>query len=145
MNDLPAIENDPSWLPHEIDGNGRRVRFIKLAPAQLSGRSFLAEVSSVRAEAWVGFDRIVAMRPVTAPLHFIFHSGFCRSTLLLQALSVPGRTAFLNEPGILNSLARMETIEPLVFERLTELLARPHIARGGERPFWSNRAITRTD
>ena len=39
------------------------------------------------------------------PLHFIFHTGFCCSTLLARALDVPGVSMGLKEPAVLASFA----------------------------------------
>lgn len=40
----------------------------------------------------------------TAPLHFIFHSAYCCSTLLARALDVEGTSMGLKEPVILNDI-----------------------------------------
>jgi hypothetical protein len=40
-----------------------------------------------------------------APIHFIFHTSFCCSTLMLNALDVPGRAFGLREPDVLINLA----------------------------------------
>lgn len=131
MSDLAEIEADPAWLPHEVDEAGQRVRFLKLAPSEFGGRGFLAEVTQVQSEAWIMIEKVLIMRPVTAPLHYIFHSGFCRSTLLLQSLLVPGRTRILNEPGILNSLARTNRPNTPLIDKVVALLARPDPVGGG--------------
>lgn len=39
------------------------------------------------------------------PMHFIFHTSFCCSTLMLKALDLPGRAFGLKEPDILINLA----------------------------------------
>lgn len=126
MRDLTQIAGDYTWLPHEIDWKRKRIRFLKLEPSQFTSRDFLVNLEKAKAEAWIGFDHVLRMPLVDGPVRFIFHSGFCRSTLLLQSLSVPGKTASLNEPGILNSLARIGQVDQQLVDRLVRLLARPH-------------------
>ena len=65
-----------------------------------------------------------------APLHFIFHTAFCASTLLVKALDLPGRTTGLKEPDVLINLANrlVRSDDPGNRERLRlvlRLLARP--------------------
>lgn len=40
-----------------------------------------------------------------SPIHFIFHTAFCCSTLMLKALDIPGRSFGLKEPDVLINLA----------------------------------------
>src|SRR5690348_13589887 len=65
-----------------------------------------------------------------APMHFIFHTAFCCSTLMLKALDVPGRTFGLKEPDVLINLANrfIRSDDPENRERLRlvlRLLSRP--------------------
>jgi hypothetical protein len=119
------IAANPEWLPHRIDARRRQVQFMRFTRAQLEGRAFLADQRGV-AEAWLSYDAVLAMRPQALPARFIFHSGFCRSTLLLQALCGSGRALGLNEPEILNSLAREGDPDPQLFAAIIGLLFRPH-------------------
>lgn len=45
------------------------------------------------------------IRQKAGPLHFIFHTGFCCSTLLARALDIPGVSMGLKEPAVLASFA----------------------------------------
>ena len=45
-------------------------------------------------------ERIAASTPA-APIHFLFHTAFCGSTLLVRALEAAGAVAGLKEPAIL--------------------------------------------
>lgn len=108
----PALEaaeiaRDPSWIPHRIDWTQNRMQFLKLERSSLGDAGFLAdrEPSGPQGEAWLALDRVAAMQPETGPIHFIFHTAFCRSTLLARALDRPGAMASLNEPHILAALA----------------------------------------
>jgi hypothetical protein len=65
-----------------------------------------------------------------APLHFIFHTSFCCSTLMLKALDIPGHTFGLKEPDVLINLANrfIRSDDAANRERLRlvlRLLARP--------------------
>ena len=123
------IAADPHWLPHRIDPARREVGFVRFSRAELEDRAFLANQRG-QEEAWLSFDSVTAMRPA-APLpgRFIFHSGFCRSTLLLQALCGSGRALGLNEPEILNGLARLPDQDPPLLGAILALLLRPHPER----------------
>jgi hypothetical protein len=46
------------------------------------------------------------IRDGAGPIHFIFHTGFCCSTLLARALDVPGVSMGLKEPAVLVSFAQ---------------------------------------
>jgi hypothetical protein len=41
----------------------------------------------------------------SGPLQFIFHTAFCRSTLMARALEIPGEVVSLKEPDVLINLA----------------------------------------
>jgi hypothetical protein len=67
----------------------------------------------------------------TAPLHWIFHSAFCCSTLLARAFDLPGVAMGLKEPVVLNDLIgwrRRQEPGPdiaTVLDDTLALLARP--------------------
>ena len=46
----------------------------------------------------------ISAQPPGAPIHFLFHSGYCCSTLLARAVDLPGWAMGLKEPTILNDL-----------------------------------------
>jgi hypothetical protein len=65
-----------------------------------------------------------------APIHFIFHTAFCCSTLLIKALDLPGRTLGLKEPDVLINVAnRLVRSDDLLnrnrLQLVLRLLARP--------------------
>lgn len=66
-----------------------------------------------------------------APLHWIFHSAFCCSTLLARAFDLPGHAMGLKEPLVLNDLTgwrRRKDAGPDLAEVMNDtltLLARP--------------------
>ena len=76
----------------------------------------------------------MAAGAVQVPLHFIFHSAFCCSTVLARAFDVPGLAMGLKEPVLLNDLVGWQhrggtarQIAPVLDDALA-LLARPFSA-----------------
>lgn len=132
MANAEQIAANPEWLPHRIDTRRREVQFVRFARAELEDRAFLANLKG-QAELWLPFAEVRAMRPAAGRGRFIFHSGFCRSTLLLQALCGSRRALGLNEPEILNSLARKPEPGPdtELVAAVLALLLRPHHGRDG--------------
>ncbi|UIP08114.1 hypothetical protein LY632_06890 [Erythrobacter sp. SDW2] len=127
MTRAAEIAADPAWLPHRIDVPAQQVEFI-LAPRETLGqRGFLADRDPSAGErALVGWDDLRAMQAPGGRLHFIFHTAFCRSTLLVRALDAPGVAAGLNEPGIIASLVNAGDAAAPLIAPLLALLARPH-------------------
>ncbi|MFN6934439.1 MAG: hypothetical protein ACK4NZ_04730 [Tsuneonella sp.] len=54
---------------------------------------------------WIQRQQVVAIEQ--APVHFVLHSAFCNSTLLVRALDRPGSAMGLSEPVVLNDLVGM--------------------------------------
>ena len=52
----------------------------------------------------IGREEAAALLGAQAPIHFIFHSAFCASTMLVRALDVPGSAMGISEPVILNDM-----------------------------------------
>ncbi|MEO1731446.1 MAG: hypothetical protein AAFR64_11980 [Pseudomonadota bacterium] len=123
MTSLAELETNPCWMPNQIDPQNDRVQFVRFGREELEGRVFLALQKGLE-EQWVPIDSVKAMNPTAGPVQFIFHSGFCRSTLLLKALTVPGKTYALNEPEILNSLARLSRPDEALIGVIVDLLSR---------------------
>ncbi len=137
--DLAAIAADARWLAHRYDP-GHDAFHMRLVPrAAHRAATFLtdeylgAEPNPVvlrRAE-------IMAAAPAPAPVHFVFHSAFCLSTLIARAFDIEGKAMGLKEPLILNDLAgwRQRGAEPRALSAVLDdsltLLARPMAA--GER------------
>lgn len=132
---LDDYVSDAAWIPHAYDPDRdafvfarlprdvqRRVAFIdrRFVPKQL--------LSPPVPIADLPLD-VIDER--SGPLHFIFHTGFCGSTLLSRALDIPGVSMGLKEPAVLTSMARAlhgghEIAEPL--DLSLRLLSRPLVA-----------------
>lgn len=129
MSHARTIESDPSWLPHRIDVPQRQIEFIRVPRGELSGQGFLADRDPPAVDrAMIGWDDVAAMKPPAGQLHFIFHTAFCRSTLLARALDAPGFAVGLNEPGIIASMVNAGEAAAPLMPALLALLARPHAA-----------------
>ncbi|WP_129794063.1 hypothetical protein [Sphingosinicella sp. CPCC 101087] len=136
---VPAILADPDWLPHTFDRSGALLDFVRLSAADRDSLAFLAEeyVGKDFAHQVLGYDKVRAATPAAdaAPVHFIFHTSFCCSTLLARALAAGGGARVLREPDILMNLAQrlLRQPGPANIERLEvvlRLLSRPVPAGG---------------
>lgn len=124
MVDSRQILSDPHWLPASYDPQAGRVGFVRLTRERLAEPAFLADAvtSSGEGEASLPLAEVSAAQVPGGPVHFIFHTAFCRSTLLARALEQPGLCAGLSEPGI---IARIGGAQPAVIDAAVKLLARP--------------------
>ncbi|WP_338241592.1 hypothetical protein [Aurantiacibacter hainanensis] len=127
MTNLTEIGRDPRWLPHALDLAGRRMQFVRVEREVLAAPTFLADCKPAgpQDEAWLTFDEVQGLKPETGPLHFIFHTAFCRSTLLVRALEIEGVSAGLAEPGIIARLAEAGDAAQSLVKPVCDLLSRP--------------------
>jgi hypothetical protein len=96
----------PEWLAHRYDERADAVHFVR-APRELRRRvPFLIDEHLPGAAEPVPVARADAIQaaPPAAPIHFIFHSAYCCSTLLAAVLDVPGVATSFKEPQILNDM-----------------------------------------
>ncbi len=127
-----ALLTDPEWLAHRFVESDDAFRFIRLARADHAGMPFLTDDYIGQRE--VGGD-VPAEQCLSllgdVPLHFLFHSAFCGSTMLVRALDLPGLAMGLSEPRALNDLVgfRRRGADPRAVARAadaaTRLLGRP--------------------
>ncbi len=100
---------DPEWLPHTFGADGSELTFVRVPRAEHDRLMFLADEHyagkfAKRTEPAAAIAAVAKAAP-EAPLHLIFHTAFCASTLLVRALDLPGRSIGLKEPDILINLA----------------------------------------
>ncbi|MEY3702845.1 MAG: hypothetical protein RLZZ561_465 [Pseudomonadota bacterium] len=129
---LNLLLTDTDWLVHRYDDRQdafqfRQVPWPRRAEIPFLSNENLAQVGEARSLA---ADDIGLSQISQSPLHFIFHSAFCASTLLTKVLS-DGGLSTLSEPQVLNDLIgalRRGQSGPDVARRLDQslaLLARP--------------------
>ena len=125
---------DPRWLPHTYDASGANLTSILLRREDHRELMFLSDEHFKDRFRKVTFParQIAALvgESQKAPIHFIFHTSFCCSTLMLRALDLPGRAFGLSEPDVLINLANrfIRSDDAANKERLrlvVRLLARP--------------------
>ena len=129
MPDTNDIINDPEWLPHDYDPASDRILFIRLSQQARQSLTFLAEapVGDASNAQWIAGDQLRSARFDSVPVHFIFHSAFCRSTLLVRAFGTLNGISGQSEPKILHALAgtpmdeRVKSLLPII----VRLLGRP--------------------
>ena len=102
---IAAARTDPEWFAHRYVESDDAFRLISLARTEHAAMPFLTD-------EYLGADRPAQDLPVAeclahlnhGPLHFLFHSAFCGSTLVARALDRPGFAMGLSEPQVLNDV-----------------------------------------
>ena len=122
----------PEWLAHRFVEGTDEIRFVDYDRATRASVPFLTDTylpeKPFRVEAR---GEAVALARATAPIHFVFHSGFCCSTLFARCLDQPGLASTFSEPMILNDVTgwRKRGAPPAEVGKLLndalDLLARP--------------------
>jgi hypothetical protein len=128
-----ATAGDPLWLAHRYDPVGDAVHFVRATRDDHRAATFLTDEYLPAAATPRPIRRQAALaaagRP--APIHFVFHSAYCCSTLLARAFDIEGVSMGLKEPVILNDLIgwKHRGGEPAriaeVLDGTLRLLARP--------------------
>lgn len=130
---IPAAVGDPAWLAHRYDPGQDAVHLLRVPRDTHRRVTFLTDDYLPAGDAPIVVRRADAMaaRPQAAPIHFIFHSAYCCSTLLARAVDRPGWAMGLKEPVILNDLVgwrrrggAVQDMARVLDDSLT-LLARP--------------------
>lgn len=106
MSTAAIILPDPDWLPHSYDPTSDKVGFVRLGPEARKQQVFLADFrpQSDADAAWLDADTVRSSQVQSPKVSFVFHSAFCRSTLLVKAIDEFDSAVGLSEPLIVNSL-----------------------------------------
>lgn len=104
--DFIGIARDPQWLPHRYDPGHDAIHFIPVPRDMHRATTFLIDdhLPAGLNPVVLRRDHVMATGPQAAPIHFLFHSGYCCSTLLSRAVDRPGWAMGLKEPMILNDM-----------------------------------------
>lgn len=127
------LVQDASWLAHRYDPVQDAVHFVQVSRDLHRRATFLTDehIGEVGAPAVIERKAALSAMPPRAPIHYIFHSAYCCSTLLGRAFDIEGVAMGLKEPVILNDLSgwrqrgadRAKLAE--VLDSALTLLARP--------------------
>jgi hypothetical protein len=106
VNEAQTITRDPSWLAHRYVESKDRIQFRHVPRDQHRAATFIIDDYLPKGGDLAEFDRreALAAAPPPAPVHFVFHSAFCCSTLIARAFDREGLAMGLKEPAILNDV-----------------------------------------
>lgn len=129
---LPYVR-DPNWIPESYDSRADTLSLVRLPRDMQRRMVFLDPRFTQNAEklAPAPISQLPhdAIREAAGPIHFIFHTSFCCSTLLVRALDIPGTSMGMKEPNVLSTFAdQSNIIAPGVLPALSatlDLLSRP--------------------
>jgi len=103
---IEAAARDAEWIAHRYDPGHDALHLLPVPRAVQRQATFLTDEYLPK-----GLEPLVVRRtdaiaaaPGAAPIHFVFHSAFCCSTLVARAFDLPGRAVGMKEPVILNDI-----------------------------------------
>jgi hypothetical protein len=137
-----SVVDDAAWFPVDLDRPRSELLFARVDENILRRQSFLTSENwnidslpfcrlDVQAVLEETERRAEASMPV--PLNFIWHTGYCCSTLISRALDLPGRSLSLREPHVTTRMVDMKRDGTLQLNAMSDrlpammfrLLARP--------------------
>lgn len=131
--ELRAVAHDPCWFPHRYDEPADAFQLVRLDREGHRRLTFLSEELVGGETPRIALPRaaLVGAAPGPGPLHFVFHSAFCGSSMLARAFDAPGLAMGLKEPMLLQDVVgfrRRGAVPARVGQLLDQslrLLARP--------------------
>lgn len=123
---VKLIESDQCWLPHSIDWSDEKVIFLRFPAVQFRKPGFLFEFAPKNSsdKLVVPLSALQDIQVETLPAHFVFHTAFCRSTLLIRALNLKHLAVGMSEPGIIAALANAPAKFNSILPEALRLLSR---------------------
>ncbi|MGK6322480.1 hypothetical protein ACMGDM_05285 [Sphingomonas sp. DT-51] len=106
MAAAPPSLLDATWLAHRYDPGHDAFHLRPVGRETHRAVTFLSDEYLPATPDPLVLRRAAARAaaPAPAPLHWIFHSAFCCSTLLARAFDLPGTAMGLKEPFVLHDL-----------------------------------------
>lgn len=100
------IVADPEWLAHRYNESDDTFQYRHVTRQRHAEVPFaIDDYLGVEANPVViRREEAAGLVGEPAPIHFIFHSAFCASTMLVRALDVPGSAMGISEPVVLNDM-----------------------------------------
>ncbi|MEH6714174.1 hypothetical protein [Parasphingorhabdus flavimaris] len=100
------ILSDADYLPHRYDEVADAFRFVQVPRDVHRNCTFITDEHLPNVDQYELIRRadIADIKLTTAPVHFIFHSAYCCSTMMARAFDIPGVSMGLKEPVILNDM-----------------------------------------
>lgn len=143
MVQLSDLFSDPQYFPYRIEPSQNLMEFVAASRDELSSASFLDDRFATTERRRIGCQLAEAESHFgsagfaqQSPVHYLFHTGFCCSTLLARCLDMPGVSLSLKEPVALESLGYAKrSHDPMfadprrrrgVLEMLSYLYSRPN-------------------
>lgn len=128
-----TIVRDGNWLPHRFDYDGDMIHFVRVTRELHRKLTFITDeyLPADLQKVVLRRGEALAEAAPPEPIHFIFHSAFCCSTLLARAFDIEGKAMGLKEPVILNDIVgwRLRGAEPRAvgeaLDKAMTLLAQP--------------------
>ena len=106
MVDKASLLADPEWLAHRYDEATDSFRFVRANRQAHRTATFLTDEHLADTDDFVAVPRSAIDRTALAqaPLHFVFHSAYCCSTLVARMFDLEGTVMGLKEPVLLNDM-----------------------------------------
>ena len=101
-----VIVGNADYLAHRYDEVADGFRFVHVPRDVHRGCTFITDEHLPDVDKYELISRTdLAQTPVqAAPMHFIFHSAYCCSTMIARAFDIPGVSMGLKEPVVLNDM-----------------------------------------
>jgi hypothetical protein len=100
------IVADPEWLAHRYDEQIDAFQYRHVPRSRHAEVGFATDDYLGKEANPVVIPREEAARLLgeQAPIHFILHSAYCASTMLVRSLDLPGSAMGISEPVVLNDM-----------------------------------------